>query len=232
MATLKDVGPVGGNMFQALGVHGPELSPLGSMLLDIALVAAAFGFLLSAPRANRMTVAMLMTMVLATTALRVVMQPLPNVQPVTVAALLVGAHLGAKRGIAFAILVTLLSNLLISHGWWTLFQALGWSIVAVVGANARLIEDGRLQTQRLCLYAVVTAPLFGFISTLSLVSSEMSVGQFIVLLGQGLPFDAIHALGNLAFAVWTGAMLHQFLSGLTATEEEVLAVGDVHGFDA
>ena len=219
-------------MFQALGVHGPELSPLGSVLLDMALVATAFGFLLSAPRANRMTAAMLMTMVLATTALRVVMQPLPNVQPVTVAAILVGAHLGAKRGVAFAILVTLLSNLLIGHGWWTLFQALGWSIVAVIGANARLIVDGRLQTTRLCLYAVVAAPLFGFVSTVSLISSEMSVGQFVLLLGQGLPFDAIHALGNLAFAVWAGAMLHQFLSGLTAAEEDVLAVGDVHGFDA
>ena len=77
-------------MFQAFGVHGPELTPFGSMLLDIALVSAAFAFLLSAPRANRMTAAMLMTMVLAITALRVVMQPLPNVQPVTVAALLVG----------------------------------------------------------------------------------------------------------------------------------------------
>ena len=219
-------------MFQALGVHGPELSPLGSMLLDLVLVSAAFGFLLSAPRANRMTAAMLMTMVLATTALRVMMQPLPNVQPVTVAALLVGAHLGAKRGAAFAILVTLLSNLLISHGWWTLFQAVGWSVVAVMGANARLIEDGRLQIQRLCLYAVVAAPLFGLISTLSLVTSEMSFGQFMLLLGQGLPFDAIHALGNLAFAVWTGSLLHHFLSGLTATEEEVLAVGDTHGLDA
>jgi hypothetical protein len=179
-----------------------------------------------------MTAAMLMTMVLATTALRVVMQPLPNVQPVTVAALLVGAHLGAKRGVAFAILVTLLSNLLISHGWWTLFQAVGWSVVAVMGANARLIEEGRLQIQRLCLYAVVAAPLFGLISTLSLVTSEMSFGQFMLLLGQGLPFDAIHALGNLAFAVWTGSLLHHFLSGLTATEEEVLAVGDTHGLDA
>ena len=219
-------------MFQALGVHGPELSPLGSMLLDLVLVSAAFGFLLSAPRANRMTAAMLMTMVLATTALRVVMQPLPNVQPVTVAALLVCAHLGAKRGAAFAILVTLMSNLLISHGWWTLFQAVGWSAVAVMGANARLIEEGRLQIQRLCLYAVVAAPLFGLISTLSLVTSEMSFGQFMLLLGQGLPFDAIHALGNLAFAVWTGSLLHHFLSGLTATEEEVLAVGDTHGLDA
>jgi len=160
------------------------------------------------------------------------MQPLPNIQPVTVAALLVGAHLGAKRGVAFAILVTLLSNLLISHGWWTLFQALGWSVVAVVGARANLIADGRLNHARLYVAAALVAPLFGLISTLSLVSGSMTVGQFALLLGQGLPFDAIHALGNVAFAVWTGSMLHRFLSGLTALENDVLATGELHGLDA
>ncbi|MGB1232760.1 MAG: DUF6580 family putative transport protein [Poseidonia sp.] len=219
-------------MFQALGVHGPELSPTGAALLDVVLVGTAFAFLFSAPRANRMTAAMLATMVLAMAAVRVVMQPLPNIQPVTVAALLVGAHLGAKRGVAFAILVTLLSNLLISHGWWTLFQALGWSAVAVVGAKANLIADGRLNHARLYLAAVLVAPLFGLISTLSLVSGTMSVGQFVILVVQGLPFDAVHALGNVAFAVWTGSMLHRFLSGLTALEDDVLATGELHGLDA
>ena len=50
-------------MFQALGVHGPELSPGWAAFLDVALVSAAFAFLFSAPRANRMTAAMLATMV-------------------------------------------------------------------------------------------------------------------------------------------------------------------------
>ena len=219
-------------MFQALGAHGPELSPAGAAVLDAVLVSAAFAFLFSAPRANRMTAAMLATMVVAMTALRVVMQPLPNIQPVTVAALLVGAHLGTKRGVAFAILVTLLSNLLISHGWWTLFQALGWSTVAVIGAKANLIEGGELNHRRLYLLAALVAPLFGVIATLSLVSSSMTASQFMMLVWQGLPFDAVHALGNVAFAVWTGSMIHRFLSGLTALEDEVLATGELHGIDA
>ena len=57
-------------MFQALGVHGPELSPTGAALLDVVLVGTAFAFLFSAPRANRMTAAMLVMMVLAMAALR------------------------------------------------------------------------------------------------------------------------------------------------------------------
>ena len=219
-------------MFQAWGVHGPVLSPVGSMLMDVALVVTAFSFMVAAPRTNRMTVAALATLVVSMTAVRVLMQPLPNVQPVTLAALLVGAHLGARRGAAFALLVTLLSNLLISHGWWTLFQALGWACVAVVGARSRLIDDGELNLPRLCFFAAVSAPLFGFITTLSLITPDLSAAQFLVLLGQGLPFDAVHALGNVAFALWIGPMLHTFLGGLTTSETERLATGDLHGLDA
>ena len=219
-------------MFQALGVHGPVLTPLASALLDITLVSVAFAFFVGGPRTNRMTMGMLATMVVAMAALRVLMQPLPNVQPLTVAALLVGAHLGARRGVAFAILATLLSNLLISHGWWTFFQAAGWAIVAVIGARANLVQNGQLQLQRLALVSVVSAMVFGFVSTLSLVTSAMTPSAFIVLLGQGLPFDVVHALGNLVFVVWMAPSLHHFLSGLAASENESLAVGEVHGLDA
>ena len=219
-------------MFQALGVHGPVLTPLASALLDITLVSVAFAFFVGGSRTNRMTMGMLATMVVAMAALRVLMQPLPNVQPVTVAALLVGAHLGARRGVAFAILATLLSNLLISHGWWTLFQAAGWALVAVIGARANLIQNGQLQLQHLALVSVFSAMVFGFVSTLSLITSAMTPSAFIVLLGQGLPFDVVHALGNLVFVVWMAPSLHHFLSGLAASENESLAVGEVHGLDA
>ena len=219
-------------MFQALGVHGPVLTPLASAFLDITLVSVAFAFFVGGSRTNRMTMGMLATMVVAMAALRVLMQPLPNVQPLTVAALLVGAHLGARRGVAFAILATLLSNLLISHGWWTLFQAAGWAIVAVIGARAKLVQDGQLQLQRLALVSVASAGVFGIVSTLSLVTSAMTPSAFIVLLGQGLPFDVVHALGNLVFVVWMAPSLHHFLSGLAASENESLAVGEVHGLDA
>jgi hypothetical protein len=60
----------------------------------------------------------------------------------------------------------------------------------------------------------------------------MTPSTFIVLLGQGLPFDVVHALGNLVFVIWMAPSLHQFLSGLAASENESLAVGEVHGLDA
>ena len=122
-------------MFQAMGVHGPTLSPVASMFLDAALVATAFLLLAKPTKRPIANMLFFASLVLSVSLIRVVMQPLPNIQPVTVAALLVGAQLGARRGAAFALLVTMISNFFIGNGWWTLFQAAGWASVAVFGSR-------------------------------------------------------------------------------------------------
>lgn len=216
------------NMFQAIGVHGPELSPLGHAVVDVVLVGLAFVFLFSGPRLSPMRIAGLATLVVSITALRVVMQPLPNLQPVTVAALLVGAQLGARRGAAFAVLVALLSNMFIGDGWWTMFQAAGWASVAVLGAKMPIDEEGVLSIKRLCGASVVAAVLFGFVSTMSLIDPSTTVSSFALLLAQGLPFDAIHALGNIAVAIWFGPTMYRFLGGLEDASVEDLATGEGH----
>ena len=226
--TLKEAALFGGNMFQALGLHGPELTPLAQGVLNTLLVLAAFVFLFSAPRANRFTTAALATMIVAVVALRVLFQPLPNIQPVTVAALLVGSHLGARRGVAFAVLVALLSNLLIGDGWWTMFQAMGWAAVAIYGARLALDEQGSLHLPRLCSASVVAAFLFGLVSTMSLLGPGVGFAEFGWLLLQGLPFDALHAFGNLVFALWLGPAMHTFLTGLDALDDALQPVGESH----
>ena len=94
-------------MFQALGTHGPVVSPTTSLILDLILLVSAFWLLATPSKKNLGDTLLLLTLVLAVSAVRVLMQPLPNIQPVTVAALIVGAHLGARRGAAFAILVAI-----------------------------------------------------------------------------------------------------------------------------
>ncbi len=218
-------------MFQAFGVHGPELTPVADLVIDVVLVTFAFAFLITAPRSNRYDVALLGTMVVAVTALRVLMQPLPNVQPVTVAALLVGAQLGARRGVAFAILVTLLSNSLIGDGWWTLFQAAGWSSVALLGSRIALVKNGEFNHGQLYLTVIASAFLFDAIASLSILTSAMSVADFGIYLAHGIPFDILHALGNLAFAVWFGPFVHRQLGGLESSNTFEQSVVEHHVID-
>ena len=211
-------------MFQAFGVHGPELTPFADMVIDLLLVSLAFALLIGTPRTSKYDIALLATFVVSVTALRVLLQPVPNVQPVTVAALLVGAQLGARRGVAFAVLVTLLSNALIGDGWWTLFQAIGWGAVAVIGSQINFGTVEQFHSGRLYIAAVASAFLFDFIASLSIYSPGMTLSEFAVYLAHGLPFDILHALGNLTFAVWFGHFVFRTLETIDSLEQLERAV--------
>ena len=206
-------------MFQAFGVHGPELTPFADMVIDVLLVGLAFALLVTAPRTSRHDVYLLATFVAAVTALRVLLQPLPNVQPVTVAALLVGAQLGARRGVAFAVLVTLLSNLLIGDGWWTLFQAIGWSAVAILGSQLKFGTADKFRSGQFYVAAICSAFMFDFIASLSIITSTTTLSDFAVYLAHGIPFDILHALENLTFAVWFGHVVFRALESIDSLEE-------------
>ena len=65
----------------------------------------------------------------------------------------------------------------------------------------------------------------------ALVAPGMTVSAFALLLAQGLPFDLLHAIGNVAFALWMAPVLHRFLADLESTDEVLQTVGDAHVID-
>jgi len=206
-------------MFQALGTHGPVLSPMTSLVLDIGLLVAAFWLLATPSKKSLGDTLLLLTLVLAVSAARVLMQPLPNIQPVTVAALIIGAQLGARRGAAFAILVAMISNAIIGNGWWTIFQALGWASVAVIGSKFAIIANGELQRNRLFVAAIASAFVFDLIVSFSIIDSSTSIVSFLTYLAHGIPYDLLHALGNLTFAVWFGSWFADVVAEEIVVEE-------------
>ena len=206
-------------MFQALGTHGPVLSPMTSLVLDIGLLVAAFWLLATPSKKSLGDTLLLLTLVLAVSAARVLMQPLPNIQPVTVAALIIGAQLGARRGAAFAILVAMISNAIIGNGWWTIFQAIGWASVAVIGSKFAIIANGELQRNRLFVAAIASAFAFDLIVSFSIIDSSTSIVSFLTYLAHGIPYDLLHALGNLTFAVWFGSWFADVVAEEIVVEE-------------
>lgn len=219
-------------MFQALGTHGPEVSPAMGLALDVLLLGAAFWLLAGPNRRTVHDIVLMGALVVSVSLLRVVMQPLPNIQPVTVACLLVGAQLGARRGAAFAVMVTMLSNFFMGDGWWTIFQAVGWATVAVFGSRISLVVDGVYNATRTCLAAIASAFMFGIIASLSILDGSMTGVDFLIYLANGWPFDALHALGNLTFAIWFGAWFSSLLREQPTIESIELAVVERHGIDA
>ena len=218
-------------MFQALGAHGPVLSPLAELVLDVVLLGSAF-LLLARPTKRPVFDSLFMIcLVVSVSLLRVVMQPRPNVQPVTVAALLVGAQLGARRGAAFAVLVAMISNMFMGDGWWTVFQAAGWASVAVAGSRLPLVTSAGLNLGRVCMASIVAAFWFDLFVSFSILDGSIGFYEFIIYLGHGLPFDFLHMAGNLTFAVWLGKWFFNLLEEEPTLEEIEFAVVNGHGID-
>ena len=219
-------------MFQAIGAHGPVLGPMASLLLDVLLLGTAFWMLSSPKNRTYSEIILFITLITAVSLLRVLMTPLPNIQPVTIAALLVGAQLGAERGIAFAVLVTMISNFIIGNGICTLYQAIGWSVVAIIGANFKLVVNNQPNYPRIYVAAIGSAFLFDFIVSLSIMDGTVGFSQFLIYLANGIPYDFMHALGNITFAAWfTNWFVRVLQHQPTLDEIEVLVV-EGHGIES
>ena len=143
---------------------------------------------------------------------RILMEGAPNIQPVTILMLLAGAHLGSRHGVALAVLVTLVSNIFLGSGWWTIWQASGWAMVAVSGALASnwLIADGRLNMWRVASLGLAWGFLFDWWVSMYIFHGGADMMTYFQYLINGISFDLLHAAGNITFAFWLVPALNRF----------------------
>ena len=173
--------------------HGLQIAPLLQTTLEVALLSTAM-ILLFAPRDRRVTEAMLL-IALAVIG-RIAMASIPSVQPVTVLVMLASLRLGTARGVSLGILAAYLSNLFLGGGPWTIVQAISWGSVGLAtGMFTDVIrnDDNELCIRSFCLFSIPMAFLFGFV-----VSMPLGIIAWV----NGIPFDVLHAIGNLTIAVW------------------------------
>lgn len=199
-------------MLSAIGTHGPTVPPTALLLLHATLFFIAVWLLVKPQRDGNAWLWPLFLLVAIASFSRIAMSFIPNVMPVTILAVMVGSKFGAQRGFAFAVLVTLASNAVLGHGWWSLFQIAGWASVALVASLISVHdENGNLSMTQLAFSALWSVPIFSFIVSLSIIDSGMSALEFGLYLANGLLFDALHFFGNLFFAMWFGQWFERLL---------------------
>lgn len=122
---------------------------------------------------------------------------IPNVQPVTALVIISGIWLGPVGGIAIAVISTLLSNMILGMGIWTLSQILVW---ASIGLISGLLGRWRKQLPVwiISLYGLLAGYAYGFVISLTYGSIGDNFWAYYVL---GLPYDTYHAVGNVAFII-------------------------------
>ena len=191
-----------------LGAHDVEFGLAGTVALNLALFGLlAWGMWKIDSRIESGKTLLSLALVASfCIGGRVLLEPLPNISPVTVMLLIAGAHFGARNGVALAVIVAVVSNLFLGHGLWTLYQALGWSLVAVAGsymATWLLDSERQISIQRLMMAGFVAGFAFDWFVSLSVLHTQ-SASYLLPYLAQGLVYDLIHAFGNVAFAAWLG----------------------------
>ena len=210
-------------MLSGLGTHGPEVSPLGLMAINSILFASAIWLLMRPNNQQKGWLWSLFLLAIIASGSRIILSGLPNIMPVTILVIMVGSKYGLQRSIAFVILVTVSSNAVLGDGWWTLFQVLAWSSVAGVSALFSVHDNqGNLSMKRLSFAAIWSVPLFSMIVSLSILDGSMSSLEFVLYLFNGIPFDALHMMGNIFFAVWCGSWFERILSLQTPSQQRIV----------
>lgn len=198
-----------------LGAHDVELGTAGIVILNSSIFALAlFGLWRIESRVESgRTYATLALLATAGILGRILLEPLPNISPVTVLVLLAGAHFGARHGVALATIITVASNLVLGHGIWTLYQAVGWSLIALLGAylSGWLVDSqGKLNLNRLMLSGFALGFAFDWFVSLSVLHTQ-PLSYLPAYLAQGLVYDFVHGFGNVAFAAWLGSPVAEAL---------------------
>lgn len=195
--------------------HNIALTPTQAFLLNAGILSVIVLALLRSERKldNSNPLAMLAILAIFGIGGRVLLEPLPNIQPVTVIVLLAGIYYGAPRALALAGIIALVSNVaVLGHGPWTLFQVAGWGTVGLAGAlfADRLLKDGELQLHRVAALAMISGIAFNWIVSSSILL-KTDVSMLAPYLLNGLLYDLYHAVGNLVFVAWLAAPLGEIM---------------------
>ncbi len=125
---------------------------------------------------------------------------LPNIQPMTALLILITLNIGIIDGVVVSVLSMLLTNLFLGMGPWTILQMISFAVIILLTAIMKpFYSFGSLGNRLLfSLWALIMGFVYGLIvSYLSFHLYGMS--NFLVYYINGLPFDALHGVGNFGF---------------------------------
>jgi len=187
----------------------PSESALALLLVAGGLVAAGAAWLESGPGSSKELV-LIATLAAAAAAGRILFAAIPNVQPVTVTAVVTGVALGPRAGATTGALAALISNLYLGQGAYTPWQMVAWGLCGLIGGLA-----APLLRRRLPLAVTCFALGFAFDALLNVwewLSFYPHTWQaFTALYARGIWFDAAHATGNFVLALAAGPELRRLL---------------------
>ncbi len=221
-----------------LGLRGaPFFSEwsLNSLLLAVLLLAVLFLRFEEREPGSRELAAVGLLAALAAGG-RVLFAAVPGLQPATFLTIAAGYALGAEPGFMVGALTALLSNIFLGHGPWTPWQMLGWGLAGAAGGLMGKAFRGRVRVPAVAGLGTAWGFLFGWGMNLWFWLSfvrPLTLRSFTAACAASLPFDLLHAAGNLFFALLLAGpvidMLIRFRERFSCEFEEASAEAVLDG---
>jgi energy-coupling factor transport system substrate-specific component len=190
-------------------VVAPSDAALALLLVAAGLIVAGAAWLESGPGSSKELV-LIATLAAAAAAGRVLFAAVPNVQPVTVIAVVSGVALGPRAGMSVGGLAALISNFYLGQGAYTPWQMLAWGGCGLLGGLAAPLLRRRVPLAVTC-FALGFA-FDAFMDVWEWLSFYPHTWQaFAALWVRGVWFDAAHATGNFVLALAVGPELRRLL---------------------
>ena len=137
---------------------------------------------------------------------------IPSVQPCTVIILSVGLVFGWRMGFMVGAITGLVSNFFLPMGPWVIWQMFAWGLGGMVaGLAGRLFP--RAGITALLLLAVFWGIVYGIIVDIYTLGIFLAAGDSLTMATlaktylPALPFNLLHILGNIVFALLLGPSL-------------------------
>lgn len=178
------------------------------LLLALALAAGFAWYERSHPSAR--VLALVGTLAALAVLGRIAFAPVPNVKPTSDIVLLTGYVFGGAPGFAVGAVAALASNLFFTQGPWTPWQMAAWGTVGVGGALLARTTGGRAGRVPLALACGLSGLVYGVILNVGSVATfggEDFWSRYVVYQGTSVPWDILHAAGNVAFFLVFGPAL-------------------------
>jgi energy-coupling factor transport system substrate-specific component len=191
--------------------------PLASFAIVAGILLAGW-FAYEHSRPSARMVAVVATLAAVAALGRDAFVALPDVKPITAIALVVGYALGPLPGFTVGAIGMLASNMMLGQGPYTPWQMAAWGLVGLAGALLGRVSGrhmGRFGLALACAVMALVAKEIMNVYTWTLGAAH-TPAAFLLIAGQGLPFDITDTVASFLFGFAFGPELARLLGRMRA----------------
>lgn len=190
---------------------------LNWQLVSVLIIGTAlllFFMRFESQKVNSKEIPLIATMAALGAITRVPFAAFISIQPTTFIVMITGYVFGAQTGFMVGAVAAFVSNIFLGHGPWTPWQMFCWGICGSLASTLRK-KDNTFNMVGFILLSGACGYLFGWIMNIwhwvGFVY-PLTTKTFIATYAASIPFDTLHAIGNIIFTLVFGKSFYYILT--------------------